>query len=163
MLEKRWGRFGLTLHPEKTRLLPFGRPPKTQQGGKGPATFDFVGLTFYSRRTRQGHWRMGCQTRRASLRRAKTSLYEGCRRHRHLPVKEPHAALSRRLQGHFHDVGVSGNDPSLMLRVEATKRAWYKWRCRRSQRQRLNWERFTDLLRWWPLPRPRITVQIWGR
>ena len=67
VLEKRLGRFGLTLHPDKTRLLPFRRPPKTQQGGKGPATFDFVGFTFYWRRTRQGHWRMWCKTRRASL------------------------------------------------------------------------------------------------
>ena len=87
---------------------------------------------------------MGCKTRRASLRRAKTAIYEWCRRHRHLPVKEQHAALYRRLQGHFNDFGVSGNYHSLMLLVEATRRAWYKWLCRRSQRQHLNWERFTD-------------------
>jgi RNA-directed DNA polymerase len=163
VLEKRLERFGLTLHPDKTRLLPFGRPPKSQQGGKGPATFDFVGFTFYWRRTRNGHWRMWCKTRRASLRRAKTSIYEWCRRHRHLPVEAQHAALYRRLQGHFNYFGVNGNSISLKLLVEATKRAWYKWLCRRSQRQRLTWERFTEMLRWWPLPRPRITVQIWGR
>jgi RNA-directed DNA polymerase len=163
VLEKRLGRFGLTLHPDKTRLLPFWRPPKTQQGGKGPATFDFLGFTFYWRRSRRGYWQMGCKTRRASLRRAKASIYEWCRRHRHLSVKEQHAALYRRLQGHFNYFGVSGNYHSLMLLVEATQRAWYKWLCRRSQRKRLNWERFADLLRWWPLPRPRIKVQIWGR
>ena len=163
VLEKRLERFGLTLHPDKTRLLPFWRPPQVQQSGKGPATVDFVGFTFYWRRTRQGHWRMWCKTRRASLRRAKKSIYDWCRRHRHLSMEEQHAALYRRLRGHFNYFGVSGNYPSLMLLVEATKRAWYKWLCRRSQRKRLNWERFTDLLRWWPLPRPRITVQIWGR
>src|SRR2546428_14195831 len=66
VLEKRLGRFGLTLHPDKTRLLPFWRPSTTQQSGQGPATFDFLGFTFSWRRTRTGHWRMGCKTRRAS-------------------------------------------------------------------------------------------------
>jgi RNA-directed DNA polymerase len=162
VLEKRLGRFGLTLHPDKTRLLPFWRPPMTQQSGQGPATFDFLGFTFYWRRTRTGHWRMGCKTRRASLRRAKQAIYDWCRRQRQQPVEAQHAALSRRLRGHFNYFGVSGNFGSLQRLVEATKRAWYKWLCRRSQRKRLTWERFTDLLRQRPLPHPRITVRIWG-
>ena len=162
VLEKRLGRFGLTLHPDKTRLLPFWRPSTTQHSGQGPASFDFLGFTFYWRRTRTGHWRMGCKTRRASLRRAKQAIYDWCRRHRHQPVKAQHAALGRRLRGHFNYFGVNGNFPSLLRLVEATKRAWYKWLCRRSQRTRLTWERFTDLLRQMPLPRPRITVRIWG-
>jgi RNA-directed DNA polymerase len=163
VLEKRLERFGLTLHPDKTRLLPFWRPPKSQQRGRGPATFDFLGFTFYWRRTRKGHWRMWCKTRRASLGKARQSIYEWCRGHRHLSIKDQHAALYRRLQGHFNYFGVNGNSRSLGLLVEATKRTWYKWLCRRSQRQRLTWERYQDLLRWWPLPRPRITVKIWGR
>jgi RNA-directed DNA polymerase len=162
VLEKRLGRFGLALHPDKTRLLPFGRPPQAQQRGKGPATFDFLGFTFYWIRSRKGYWRMWCKTRRASLRRAKQAIYDWCRRHRHQPVEAQHAALGRRLRGHFNYFGVSGNFRSLLRLVEATKRAWYKWLCRRSQRKRLNWERFTDLLRQKPLPHPRITVRIWG-
>jgi RNA-directed DNA polymerase len=162
VLEKRLGRFGLTLHPDKTRLLPFWRPPTTQQSGQGPATFDFLGFTFYWRRTRTGHWRMGCKTRRASLRRAKQAVYDWCRRHRHQPVEVQHAARSRRLRGHCNYFGVSGNFRRLLRLVEATKRAWYKWLCRRSQRTRLTWERFTDFLRQRPLPHPRITVRIWG-
>jgi len=162
VLEKRLKRFGLTLHPDKTRLLPFWRPPTTQQSGQGPATFDFVGFTFYWRRTRTGHWRMGCKTRRASLRRAKQALYDWCRRHRHQSVEAQHAALSRRLRGHFNYFGVNGNFQRLLQLVGATKRAWYKWLCRRSQRKRLTWERFTDFLRQRPLPRPRIMVRIWS-
>jgi RNA-directed DNA polymerase len=161
VLDKRMGRFGLALHPDKTRLLPFWRPPMSQQSGKGPATFDFLGFTFYWARTRKGHWRMACKTRRASLRRAKTSIYDWCRRHRHWPIKAQHAALHRRLRGHFNYFGVSGNYNSMMRLVEDVKRSWYKWLRRRSQRTRLNWERFSDMLRWWPLPRPRITVRIW--
>jgi RNA-directed DNA polymerase len=162
VLEKRLGRFGLTLHPDKTRLLPFGRPPQAQQRGKSPATFDFLGFTFYWGRSRKGYWRMGCKTRRASLRRAKQAIYDWCRRHRHQPVEAQHAALGRRLRGHFNYFGVNGNVQSLLRLIEATKRAWYKWLCRRSQRKRLTWERFTDLLRQRPLPRPRITVRIWS-
>jgi RNA-directed DNA polymerase len=162
VLEKRLERFGLTLPPDKTRLLPFWRPPTTQQSGQGPATFDFVGFTFYWRRTRTGYWRMGCKTRRASLRRAKQAIYDWCRRHRHQSVEAQHAALSRRLRGHFNYFGVNGNFQSLLQLVGATKRAWYKWLCRRSQRKRLTWERFTDFLRQRPLPRPRIMVRIWS-
>ena len=162
VLDKRMGRYGLTLHPEKTRLVPFWCPPQGHQRGQGPATFDFLGFTRYGRRTRTGHWRMGCKTRRASLRRAKQALYDWCRCHRHQPVEAQPAALCRRLRGHGKYFGVSGNFPSLRRLVEATKRAWDKWRCRRSQRKRLHWERLTDLLRQRPLPRPRITVRIWG-
>jgi hypothetical protein len=160
--EKRLGRFGLTLHPDKTRLWPFWRPSTTQQRGQGPASFDFLGCTFSWRRTRTGHWRMGCKTRRASLRRAKQAIDDWCRRHRHQPVEAQHAARGRRVRGHCNSFGVNGNVPSLLRLVEATKRAWDKWLCRRSQRKRLTWERLTDLLRQMPLPRPRITVRIWG-
>jgi group II intron reverse transcriptase/maturase len=161
-LGKRLGRFGLALHPDKTRLLPFRRPPSGQKGGKGPATFDFLGFTFYWARSRKGRWGMLCKTRSASLGRFVRSVYEWCRRYRHSSVKDQHAALRRRIQGHFNYFGVSGNFRSLLLVVEQAKRSWYKWLCRRSQRKRLTWERFADLLRDFPLPRPRITVRIWG-
>jgi group II intron reverse transcriptase/maturase len=162
ILGKRLGRFGLTLHPDKTRLLPFRRPPAGQKGGKGPATFDFLGFTLYWARTRKGRWGMFCKTRSASLRRVIVSVYEWCRRHRHLPVKAQHAALMRRIQGHFNYFGVSGNFRSLLGVIEQVKRIWYKWLRRRSHRTRLTWERFADLLRDFPLPVPRITVKIWG-
>ena len=162
VLGKRLGRFGLALHPDKTRLLPFRRPPVGQQGGKGPATFDFLGFTLYWARSRKGRWGMWCKTRRQSLRRAIQSVYDWCRRHRHLPVEAQHAALTRRLRGHFQYFGVSGNLRSLLLFEKAVERTWYKWLCRRSQRKRLTWERFADLLARRPLPRPRITVPIWG-
>jgi group II intron reverse transcriptase/maturase len=162
VLGKRLGRFGLALHPDKTRLLPFRHPPAGQRSGKGPATFDFLGFTFYWARTRKGRWGMFCKTRSASLRRIHGSVYGWCRRHRHLPVKVQHQALTRRIQGHFNYFAVSGNFRSLLLVLEQAKRSWYKWLCRRSQRKRLTWERFADLLRDFPLPRPRILVRIWG-
>jgi hypothetical protein len=105
---------------------------------------------------------MKCKTKRTSLRRTLTSIYAWCRRHRHLPIETQHAALCRRVQGHFNYFAVSGNFRSLLLVVEGAKRAWYEWLRRRSQRTRLTGERFDDLLRQHPLPTPRITIQIWG-
>jgi RNA-directed DNA polymerase len=162
VLGKRLERYGLTLHPDKTRLLPFRRPPAGQKSSKGPATFDFLGFTFYWARTRKGRWGMTCKTRSASLRRFIGSVYDWCRRHRHLSVAVQHKALKRRIQGHFNYFGISGNFDSLLRVVEQVRRAWYKWLCRRSQRKRLTWERFADLLRDFPLPVPRITVRIWS-
>jgi len=162
VLGKRLGRFGLALHPDKTRLVPFRHPPERRGSGKGPATFDFLGFTMYWGRSRAGRWGMKCKTRRASLRRAIQSVTDWCRRYRHRPVKDQHAALSRRLRGHFNYFGVSGNFRSLLLLVEAVERSWYKWLRRRSQRSRLTWERYSALLERFPLPRPRITVRIWG-
>jgi RNA-directed DNA polymerase len=162
VLGKRMGRFGLTLHPDKTRLLPFRRPPAWQAGGKGPATFDFLGFTLHWQRARSGRWGMMCKTRSARLRRSVQAIADWCRRHRHLPVKEQHTALTRRIQGHFNYFGISGNFRSLLLLVEEVKRAWYKWLRRRSQQRHLNWERFGAILKRFPLPRPRIKVRIWG-
>jgi RNA-directed DNA polymerase len=163
VLPKRMARYNLQLHPEKTRLLPFQKPTVRQERGKGPATFDFLGFTLYWERTLKGRWRLTCKTRRARLRRAVNAVADWCRRHRHLPVKEQHAALTRRIQGHFNYFGVSGNFRSLEQLIQEVTRAWYKWLRRRSQRKSLNWERYTKLLERLPLPIPRIRVQLWGK
>ena len=162
VLPKRMERFGLRLHPGKTRLIAFERPAAGQRGGKGPGTFEFLGFTLYWRRTRRGHWQMGCKTRAKGLRRFVGAVSEWCRRHRHLPVQDQHAALTRRLVGHFHYFGVNGNYPSLARVVRATQRIWLKWLRRRSQRTRLTWERYKRLLARFPLPRPRVVVRIWA-
>lgn len=162
VLGKRLGRFGLTLHPDKTRLLPFRRPPASQQSGKGLATFDFLGFTLYLGRARTGRWMMWCKTRSVRLRRAIQAVADWCRRYRHLPVKVQHAALTRRIRGHFNYFGVSGNFRSLQLLVQEVRRCWLKWLRRRSNRTRLTWQRYVALLERFPLPRPRIVVQIWG-
>jgi hypothetical protein len=163
VLPRRFERFGLTLHPDKTRLLFFGRPPSDQEKGRGSATFDFLGFTHYWRRTRGGRWAPAVKTRTARLRRAITVVADYCRRHRHRPVKEQHASLKRRLVGHFNYFGVNGNIRSLMLLVREAERSWRKWLRRRSQRTRLTWAHFkATILRVFPLPAPRICVQIWA-
>lgn len=161
VLGKRFGRYGLRLHPDKTCLLPFRRPAAGQKKGKGLATFDFLGFTVYWRRSRKGRWVASFKTRKASLRRAKVSVADWCRCHRHLPVKQQHAKLKSKLVGHYNYFGVNGNYPRLWQLLEHAKYAWFKWLNRRSQRASKTWVGFVDMMRELPLPLPRIRVQIW--
>lgn len=162
MLHDRMKDYGLALHPEKTRLVPIARPASDHPGGKGPGTFDFLGFTVYWTRARSGRWSLRMKTRKARLRRALEALGEFCRSQRHDPLKEQHAALKRRLQGHYNYFGVNGNHRALGFVEYQARRIWHKWLNRRSQRKRLNWERFEDFLKVFPLPRPTIRVRIWA-
>ena len=160
-LSKRMARFGLRLHPEKTRLLPFNKPPSGQSGGKGPGNFDFLGFTLYWRRTRRGKWAQNFRTRKARLRRSQQAIDDFCQRQRHKSVKEQHAALCRRVHGHINYFGVNGNYASVAGLVRAVERSWCRWLRRRSNRTRLTWQHFRELLRARPLPRPQVKVQLW--
>ena len=159
MLEERFKQFGLTLHPKKTRRFPF-QPPRDGRG-KRSATFDFLGFTLHWGRTRSGRWRMGCKTRSASLGRAINAATEWCRSHRHDPVEVQCDALERKLTGHYNYFGVNGNMASLQRLLAAVTRAWRTWLDRRSQRARMTWKRFKQLMVAHPLPRPTIRVRIW--
>ena len=161
VLPKRLEKYGLRLQPDRTRLIPFARPSWGQTSGKGPGSFDLLGFTCYWRRARSGHWVLAYTTMRARWSQAVKAVYAWCRSNRHLSIPEQHAALSRRLRGHYNYFGVNGNVGSLERLAMHAERAWYKWLNRRSQRSRLNWERFADLLRDYPLPEPRRTVQVW--
>jgi RNA-directed DNA polymerase len=163
MLRQRMAEYGLRLHPEKTRLVHFERPPRWQDGGKGPETFDFLGFTLLWRKTQKGHWGQWFRTRTARLQRAKLALNDFCRRHRHEPVKEQHAALCRRINGHINYFGVNGNLDGVVRLVRAAERTWFRWLRRRSNRTRLNWQRFGDILKAFPLPRPCVKVQLWAK
>jgi group II intron reverse transcriptase/maturase len=162
VLPKRMEAFGLELHPDKTRLIPFTRPAREQAGGKGPGAFDFLGFTMYWKRMRGGVWQFSCQTRSSRVSRAVRRIGEYCRLNRHLPVREQYASLCRRLHGHFNYFGVNGNMPALRQVYWQATQQWVKWLRRRSQRSR-PWEHFRRLLDHFPLPTPRIRVRIWGK
>ena len=161
VLPKRLESYGLSLHPDKTRMIEFTRPPREQDGGKGPDTFDFLGFTHYWKRTRSGTWAFSCKTRGSRLRRAVQRIGEYCRLNRRLPVKEQHAGLRRRLQGHYNYFGVNGNMDALNRVYWFAGQLWVKWLRRRSQRNR-PWNQFKQMLERFPLPVPRISVKIWG-
>jgi RNA-directed DNA polymerase len=159
VLPKRFGKYGLTLHPEKTRLVPFqGRPPGAPPGSRDerPGTFDFLGFTHYWGRTLKGNWAVKRKTSEGRFRRSLTSVAQWCREHRHLPISEQWVALTRKLRGHFAYYGITGNMASLgRFRYHVT-RAWHKWLSRRSGKARIPWERFNEVERRYPLPPPRL-------
>lgn len=161
VITKRFERYGLKLHPEKTRVVEFKRPGDGKQDGKGPGTFDFLGFTHHWCRSQRGKWVPRLKTRTARLRRFTLAVSDWCRSHRHLEVKEQHAALTRRIAGHFNYFGVDGNLPGLRQVARACEAAWRKWLDRRSQRASMGWKRFSALLRVYPLPEVRIRVQLW--
>jgi RNA-directed DNA polymerase len=161
-LGERMAQYGLKLHPEKTRIVPFTRPARGQQGGKGPGTFNFLGFTVYWRRTRRGAWVLGLKTRAERLRRAVQAVRDYCRQHRHESVGEQYAGLCRRLRGHYNYFGVNGNVAALAKLAWHARRAWHKWLNRRGGHARLTWERFSALVRDYPLPPPQVRVSVWA-
>ncbi len=161
VLPKRFGKYGLTLHPDKTRLIPFHCPPRkaiggTEDGDHQPSTFDLLGFTHYWGRTRRGGWAVMRQTVSKRLSRAVRSIAEWCQTNRHRPVCEQHAILSQKVRGHYAYYGITGNSQALRCFLLAVHRAWRKWLDRRNRQREMTWDRFNRLLKRYPLPPPRI-------
>jgi RNA-directed DNA polymerase len=161
VLPKRLAKYGLTLHPTKTRVIRFTRPPYTPQGQRAQAssrsgTFDLLGFTHYWGRSRQGNWVVKRKTTVKRLSRALHRFNAWCRHHRHAPVAWQHQQLVQKLRGHYAYYGITGNEHRLRRVRWEVIRLWRKWLNRRSQRRRMRWERFVRLLEHYPLPRVRI-------
>jgi group II intron reverse transcriptase/maturase len=155
VLPKRFARFGLDVHPEKTRLVPFGRPGRDRDDD--PDTFDFLGFTHYWAKSRRGNWVVKRKTMAKRLRRAVKAVWRWCREHRHLRVAEQYRALRAKLRGHYLYYGIRCNYPALHRFYMQVRRAWRYWLSRRSARSRLRWEAYHE--RWltlFALPTPRI-------
>ena len=163
VLPRRLGRFGLTLHPEKTKVVVFRRP-RLREAGCGrlarPGSFDFLGFTHYWGRSRKGNWVVRLKT--ASTRQTRTlrRINEWCRANRHLPIRDQSQALTRMLHGHYAYFGVTGNSRALNSLFIQVVRTWYRWLNRRSQRRDLYWDRFRRILQHHPLPSPRIVRSV---
>ncbi len=164
VLPKRFGRYALMLHPEKTRLIKFTRPGT---GGKGskfyPGSFDFLGFTHFWGRARNGKWVVKRKTAKDRFGRALKRIALWCRKHRHLSVKEQHAILARKLRGHSQYYYIRGNSASVSRFYHEVRAIWRKWLNRRSQRSRMNWMRFTRLRERYPFPTPRIGHSMYSR
>jgi RNA-directed DNA polymerase len=163
VLPKRFGKFGLALHPEKTRLVEFRRPgrrPPKDQGGAGggrPGTFDLLGFTHYWGLSRKGRWVVKRKTARDRFNRSLKRVADWCRQNRHQPVREQWQVLTLKLRGHFGYYGIIGNHKAIRRFSEGVQEIWRKWLGRRSGRARMPWDRMKRLLERYPLPRPRIT------
>ena len=163
LLGPRFAAYGLTIHPEKTRLVRFERPDGGTSGEQEkPGTFDFLGFTLHWGRTRRGGWTVKTRTASSRLRRTITRIDDWCRKHRHRPVPEQRATLNRKLQGHYNYFGRPGNYYSLSRVYRGVQRAWKKWLTRRSRASRASftWARFEQLESRHPLVTPRIRARV---
>jgi len=159
VLPKRFGRFGLRLHPEKTRLVRFTRPPlhwSAKNGGGKPESFDFLGFTHYWARARTGGWSMKSKTAKARFTRAIKRIRAWCRENRHWSIPDQHGALVRKLRGHYGYYGITGNSRAITEFEHQTRHAWRKWLNRRSDKAGMTWALFEQLMQRLPLPTARI-------
>ena len=157
VLTKRFTRYGLTLHPDKTRRVDFRfRYRKTNiQRGKC-VNFDFLGFTHYWGRSRRGHFVVCQKTAKNRLARTLKAFNVLCQKMRHKPLDLQWEWLNRRLVGHFVYFGITGNIKSLKRLHHKVERLWHKWLGRRSRKSYIPWVRFTLLLKRFPLAIPRI-------
>jgi RNA-directed DNA polymerase len=159
VLPKRFGKYGLTLHPVKTRLVKFQRPRpngRKDDDDDGPGSFDFLGLTHHWRRSRKGTMVVRQTTMRSRFTRGLARIRAWCRQNRHLPIAEQRKLLAMKLRGHYGYYGLSGNFEALRRFAEEVKHVWHKWLARRSQRATSRWDHFQRILQRYPLPAPRI-------
>jgi RNA-directed DNA polymerase len=159
VLPKRFGKYGLRLHPEKTRLVDFRKPPgggQSRPPNNGRRTYDLLGFTWYWGRSRQGWWVVKQKTAKARFARFLRNLGQWLWQHMHDPVREQYKAIGQKLRGHDGYYGVVGNSRALAQLRYRVERLWRWTLGRRSSAGRMPWKRMKGLLRVLPLPRPRM-------
>jgi RNA-directed DNA polymerase len=160
VLPKRFGKYSLTLHPGKTRLLPFKRPDRMTRtrgdddGPDEPGTFNFLGFTIHwARSPMTGKWVVKMRTAADRFRRALRSLSQGCKANRHEPLDRQQQALNHTLRGHYGYYGRKGNRAGCWSLQRRAVLEWWRWLRRRSQRG-LSWDTMARLLQRYPLLTP---------
>ncbi|WP_437585869.1 group II intron reverse transcriptase/maturase [Sorangium sp. So ce1000] len=159
VLPKRFGKYGLTLHPDKTRLLPFKRPDRmmrrrdADEGPYKPATFDFLGFTIHWGKSLAGKWAVKTRTASDRFQRALNGISQWCKAHRHEPIERQQHVLNLKLRGHYGYYGRPGNRARLWTLLHWATRVWWRWLHRRSQRG-LSWAAMNRLLKRYPLLKP---------
>jgi group II intron reverse transcriptase/maturase len=161
VLPKRFGKYGLSLHPDKTRLVRFEQPGRKTESGRTqpheePRSFDFLGFTHFWERSLKGTWVVKRKTASDRITRFLRQLNVWCQDNRHAPLIWQHERLLSKLLGHSGYYGITGNSKSLSSVHHWAKRIWRKWLSRRSRSPSMSWERFNLLLKRYPLPNLRI-------
>jgi hypothetical protein len=155
VLPRRFARFGLTLHPTKTRLVPF-RGTRRDPTEPPPGSFDFLGFTHYWGRSRWGSPAILRKTALSRFSRSMRAMNLWLRRVRHRPVMEQSRTLGQKLRGYFAYYGIRGNSRAINRFHYQVRCLWRKWLRRRSQRTKLDWPAFNRLLARCPLPPARL-------
>jgi group II intron reverse transcriptase/maturase len=157
-MRERLEEFSLSLHPEKTRLIEFGRLAATRRARCGlgkPETFNFLGFTFISGRNSRGKFLLCRRTRRDRMQATLRETKEGLRRRRHLPIPEQGHWLKQVVAGFFAYHAVPTNSRALRAFRSRVETLWLRSLRRRSQKDRTTWERMRKLTEEW-IPEPRI-------
>jgi RNA-directed DNA polymerase len=157
-MRERLGKFALSLHPEKTRLIEFGRfaAERRQRRGLGkPETFNFLGFTFICGKTRAGKFQIKRKTRRDRMRAKLKMVQEEMRRRMHRPIPDQGKWLYYVVSGYFNYHAVPTNSRALVAFRTEIARRWRRVLTRRSERTKLNWKQMKQLIDTW-LPQPRI-------
>jgi RNA-directed DNA polymerase len=161
-LPQRFADHGLTIHPDKTRLVRFR--PRVKTGGRPdrdvPHTFDFLGFTHYWGRSRKGTWAVKRKTASTRFTRTLRRISEWCRENRHQPIAQQHATLRQKLQGHYAYYGITGNSAALSRMLHFVTGIWKKWLARRNREGRWTWEVHNRMLERYPLPPARTVHSV---
>src|SRR6202042_3599253 len=151
VLSKRFAKYGLMIHPDKTRLVPFERPdhgpkPPDTKRRESPGTFDLLGFTHFWSRSRSGNWVVKQKTSDSRFSRGLKSVSQWCRFNRHLPMAAQHHTLCQKLRGHFAYYGITGNSVALSRFRWFVTGIWRKWLSRRRRQGTIPWDQFYRLM-----------------
>ena len=164
-LRERFGRYDLQLHPDKTRVMSFGRyeEENARKQKRRDNTFDFLGLTHYCTKSRRGGFLVGRSTAAKKFRKKVKELNLWIKKQRNmLTLRDLWKMLTVKLRGHYQYYGISGNYRGIERYYRCAIRLAYKWLNRRSQRKSFNLEQFQKYLVQYPLPKPHIVHKLYG-
>ncbi len=163
-LENRFSKYGLTLHPEKTRVFSFGRREKVhaQQQNRRTNTFKFLGFTHFCDKTRKGYFKVGRKTAKKKFGAKIQAMNTWLKTIRNvMPTREWWQILKSKIQGHIQYYGVSGNYRSIQQYYYLVVKMVHKWLNRRSQQKKMSWRKMNLYLAIYPLPKPRIVHHLY--
>jgi group II intron reverse transcriptase/maturase len=163
---KRFAKYGLTVHPGKTRQVSFRRPPKNDGGAGGtratrPGTFNLLGFTHYWGLSRRGNWVIKKKTMSSRLSRSLRAVWTWCRANRHRPLAEQHLHLARKIRGHYAYYGLTGNGRALSAFRHWTYVIWRWWLNRRSRHTRGGLAGLDRRLERYPLPAAVVVHSVY--
>ena len=164
-LENRFKKYGLEVHPDKSRNLSFGRFERknARKQNRRANTFDFLGFTHYCDQSRKGNFKVGRKTSRKKYTAKCKEMNAWLKAIRnHVKTKEWWQTLIAKLRGHYQYYGVSENYNGLARFYKATMKMVRKWMNRRSQKGKMSWVKFNEYLGHYPLPKPRIVHNFYS-
>ncbi|MCD4818790.1 MAG: group II intron reverse transcriptase/maturase, partial [Candidatus Cloacimonetes bacterium] len=164
-LKNRFTKYGLELHPTKSKTISFGRfeLENSQRQNRRSNTFDFLGFTHFCDITRSGKFKVGRKTSRKKFRAKCKAINVWLKSIRNkIKTKDWWKILRLKLFGHFQYYGISGNYISISKYYSIILYLVHKWLNRRSQKKSMNWQRFYDYLACYPLPKPKIKYNLYA-